>query len=90
MSYRTDLESTLKKAPSNFHTIDDLELAAQFVSDAIKTAFEINCPVKPKYTPAPGGVKSSQSVERVRVITRGEKDIQQGEKNQNHHRLEGF
>jgi len=52
MSYRTDLESILKKAPSSFHTIENLEMAAQFVSDAIKTAYESNCTEKPKYTPS--------------------------------------
>jgi len=43
VSYRTDLESILKKAPSSFHTIDNLELAMQFVNDIIKTVFEVNC-----------------------------------------------
>jgi len=31
--YRADLEIILKKAPSRFHTLDNLEMAAQFTSD---------------------------------------------------------
>jgi len=50
MSYRADLESILKKTPSSFHTIENLEMVAQFVSDAIKTAYESNCTEKPKYS----------------------------------------
>jgi len=86
MSYRTDLKSILKKAPSSFHTINNLEMVAQFVSDAIKIAYEINCPEKPKYTPS----KISWSRELSERRTEVEKAFQQRKENQNHHGLGGF
>jgi len=52
MSYRSDLEAILKKAPSRFHTAENLEVAAKYVTDAIRTAFEANCPMKLKDTSA--------------------------------------
>jgi len=52
MSYRSDLEAILKKAPSRFHTAENLEVAAKYVTDAIRTAFEANCPMKLKNTSA--------------------------------------
>jgi len=48
--YKADLETILKKAPSRFHTLNNLEVAVQFTSDAIIVAFEANCPLKPKNT----------------------------------------
>ena len=48
--YKADLESQLKKAPNRFYSKEDLEMASQFVSDAIKDSFEMNCPVKLKNT----------------------------------------
>ncbi|XP_018402109.1 PREDICTED: uncharacterized protein LOC108779236 [Cyphomyrmex costatus] len=47
--YRMDLEAILKKASNKFHSEENLEYAAQFVSDAIKEAYEGNCPERPKY-----------------------------------------
>ncbi|XP_032685834.1 uncharacterized protein LOC116850996 [Odontomachus brunneus] len=47
-SYRKDLGTILKKAPSRFNTKQDLEAASQFVSDAILEAYEANCPLKRK------------------------------------------
>jgi hypothetical protein len=48
--HKADLESQLKKAPNIFYSKEDLEMASQFVSDAIKDSFEMNCPVKLKNT----------------------------------------
>ena len=48
MGYKADLENQLKKAPNEFYSKEDLKMASQFVSDAIKDSFEINCPVKLK------------------------------------------
>ncbi|XP_032689122.1 uncharacterized protein LOC116852664 [Odontomachus brunneus] len=47
-SYRKDLGTILKKAPSRFNTKQDLEVASQFVSDAIIEAYEANCPLRQK------------------------------------------
>ncbi|XP_032685218.1 uncharacterized protein LOC116850721 [Odontomachus brunneus] len=47
-SYRKDLGTILKKAPSRFNTKQDLEVASQFVSDAIIEAYEANCPLRRK------------------------------------------
>jgi hypothetical protein len=44
--YKADLESQLKKAPKRFYFKEDLEMVSQFISDAMKDCFEINCPVK--------------------------------------------
>jgi len=46
--YGADLEVVLKKAASRFHILDNLEVTAQFTSDAIIVAFKANCPLKPK------------------------------------------
>jgi hypothetical protein len=51
--YKADFESQLKKAPNRFYSKKDLEMASQFVSDAIKDSFEMNCPVKLKNTSTP-------------------------------------
>jgi hypothetical protein len=48
MGHKDDLESQLKKAPNRFYSKEDLEMASQFVSDAIKDSFEMNCPVRLK------------------------------------------
>jgi hypothetical protein len=50
VGYIADLESQLKKAPTRFYSKEDLEMASQLVSDAIKDSFEMNCPVKLKNT----------------------------------------
>jgi len=68
--YRLDLESLLKKAPTSFHTTDNLEVAAQFVSDAIKTAYENNCTEKPKYTPSKISWWSKELSERRAEVRR--------------------
>ncbi|XP_032685213.1 uncharacterized protein LOC116850717 [Odontomachus brunneus] len=47
-SYRKDLGTILKKAPFRFNTKQDLEVASQFVSDAIIEAYEVNCPLRRK------------------------------------------
>jgi len=47
---RADLEAILKKAPSRFHTLDNLEVVAQYTSDAIIVAYKANCLLKPKNT----------------------------------------
>jgi hypothetical protein len=44
------LKSRLKKAPNRFYSKEDLEMASQFVSDALNDTFEMNCPVKLKNT----------------------------------------
>jgi hypothetical protein len=46
--YKADLESHLKKAPNRFYSKEDLEMASQFMSDAIKDSFEMNCPARLK------------------------------------------
>jgi hypothetical protein len=48
MGYRTDLESHLKTALNRFYSKEDLEMASEFISDAIKDSFEMNCPLKLK------------------------------------------
>lgn len=50
-SYKMDLEAILKSAPIRFHSKENLKLAAQYVSDAIKEAYESNCPEKSKHPP---------------------------------------
>jgi len=39
-SYKMNLEAILKSAPIRFHSKENLKLAAQYVSDAIKEAYE--------------------------------------------------
>jgi hypothetical protein len=53
--YKADSESQLKKALNIIYSKEDLEMASQFVTDAIKDSFEMNCPVKLKNpsTPVP-------------------------------------
>ncbi|XP_024874752.1 uncharacterized protein LOC112456449, partial [Temnothorax curvispinosus] len=46
--FKTDLVSRLKNTPTRFHTKEDLEIAASFVSDAIRESFELNCPLRPR------------------------------------------
>ena len=48
MGYRADLESQLKTALNRFYSKEDLEMASEFISDAIKDSFEMNCPLKLK------------------------------------------
>jgi hypothetical protein len=48
--YRTDLESHLKKSSNRFYSKKDLEMESQFIRDAIKDSFEMNCPIKLKNT----------------------------------------
>jgi hypothetical protein len=49
VGYKADLESQ-KKAPTRFYSKEDLEMATQLVSYAIKDSIELNCPVKLKNT----------------------------------------
>jgi hypothetical protein len=44
--YRADLESQPKKAPNKFYSKENLEMASNFISDAIKVSFQKNCPIK--------------------------------------------
>lgn len=46
-----DLEAVLKSAPIRFHSKENIKLAAQYVSDAIKEAYESNCPERSKHPP---------------------------------------
>jgi hypothetical protein len=48
MGYRADLDSQLKKASNRFYSKEDLEMVSQFISDAIKDSFVMNCSIKLK------------------------------------------
>lgn len=42
------MASQLKKDPARFHTKEDLEVAANFLREAVKDSFEINYSLEPK------------------------------------------
>jgi hypothetical protein len=63
------LESQLKKAPNRFYSKEDLEMASQFVSDAIKDSFEINCPVELK-NPSTCVPWWNKGLAKLRVVVR--------------------
>lgn len=48
MGFEEDLKSQFKKTPTKFHTKDDLEMAADFLNDAIIDSYEMNCPLETK------------------------------------------
>jgi len=48
LGYTVDFEAILNKVLSGFYTLDNLKVAAQFISDAIIAAYEANCSLKPK------------------------------------------
>ncbi|KMQ83050.1 reverse transcriptase [Lasius niger] len=47
-NFRTDLKRHLKNALTRFHTKDDLEVAVDFMCDAIRNSYEMNCPLELK------------------------------------------
>ncbi|XP_029169805.1 uncharacterized protein LOC114939608 [Nylanderia fulva] len=46
--YEEDLRSRLKEAPTRFHTKENLETAADYLNDAIKYSYKMNCPLESK------------------------------------------
>ncbi|XP_029171938.1 uncharacterized protein LOC114941203 [Nylanderia fulva] len=46
--YEEDLKSRLKEAPTRFYTKEKLETAADYLNDAIKYLYEMNCPLESK------------------------------------------
>ncbi|XP_029175237.1 uncharacterized protein LOC114943717 [Nylanderia fulva] len=46
--YEEDLKSRLKEAPTRFYTKENLETAGDYLNDAIKYLYEMNCPLESK------------------------------------------
>ncbi|XP_029173685.1 uncharacterized protein LOC114942482 [Nylanderia fulva] len=67
--YEEDLRSRLKEAPTRFHTKENLETAADYLSEAIKYSYEMNCPLESKN---PSAKASWWSKELAKLRAEGE------------------